>query len=511
MPVNQKNEKSGLLPSASSTTSPTLSHINSTRSHENQKISGHSIFNYWFVSLGIVYTIIVCGLATVAIGALIQDLAANVGRTSTDIGTVYVARGVGGIIGSFMSFPLFEHYNAVRSLMILHVVTFIAMMWLPVITDVVSLHIAYFVVGLVTAVIQAGSMVLLRKYHKEKAGPWLGAFGAAFCSAGLLVPAVQLVVPSFHYQFYVFSGIVFIGLIWLLLLPHIAEDIHDHHYHAHLVDKEEIEMAVREGKGQLERQLSVKQMVQRVEAGEINGNASEKSNNFDVRSHSYASVEGTDLNFEWVEDEEAPQPEEGKHYYVELVIATMIFFLIGGGDTVTFYLETYVDMTGVTDSESKAELLLIFFLFSLVGDILGIIGQIGVSDRGLSLQLLGMFTVGTIAMASVVLFPNSENVLWYGVAALGLSNAPSISYSFGLNNRLTSPTASSTAIIILGLNLGVSLIPYVTSLLWNWYDQPLYLPLSALICTAIAIPLLFIAPKLSYAQRPADSPAFITF
>lgn len=32
--------------------------------------------------------------------------------------------------------------------------------------------------------LQAGSMLLLRKIHRDDAGPWLGAFGASFVSAG---------------------------------------------------------------------------------------------------------------------------------------------------------------------------------------------------------------------------------------------------------------------------------------------------------------------------------------
>lgn len=457
-----------------------------TPSSEKDVKDSSASLKYWLISLGIVYTIIVCGLATVAIGALIEDLAANVGKLSTEIGTVYVARGVGGISGSIVSFPLFELYNAVRSLIILHMVTLMVMLWLPFITEEISLHIAYFLVGFVTAVIQAGAMVLLRKYHKEAAGPWLGAFGAAFCSAGLIVPAVQLCIPSLHGQFYAFSFIVFLGLLWLVLLPHIKEDIHWHHYHVHEI----VPVDQQPGHASVEVELA-------------------NSSVYSSPQSNYFSIDGHDA--EWVADEEAEQPPEGKHYKVELVIATMIFFLIGGGDTVTFYLETYVDETLVdTKPHSKAGLLLVFFLFSLLGDCLGIVGQIGVSDRGMSLQLLAMFVLGSSSMILVLMNPGDTNMLWFGVAGLGLSNAPSISYSFGLNNRLTSPTASSTAIIILGLNLGVSLIPYMTSLLWNWYDEPGYLPLSAALCTLVAIPLLFLAPKLSYIQR-VKTPPFLSF
>jgi hypothetical protein len=46
-------------------------------------------------------------------------------------------------------------------------------------------------------------MLLLRKVHKEKAGPWLGAFGASFVSAGKIqsvkVYGVPLLIQYFQY------------------------------------------------------------------------------------------------------------------------------------------------------------------------------------------------------------------------------------------------------------------------------------------------------------------------
>ena len=90
---------------------------------------------------------------------------------------MYVARGLGSIVGSFASAPVFDLYNAVGSLIYVYLIAAAVMAWIPFIRGLLSLHIAYFLIGALTSLISAGSILLLRKIHKEHAGPWLGALG----------------------------------------------------------------------------------------------------------------------------------------------------------------------------------------------------------------------------------------------------------------------------------------------------------------------------------------------
>lgn len=100
------------------------------------------------ISFSLVYCFIVCGLVTVALGAALQDLASNVGFHATDIGSIYVARGVGSVLGSLLSFYIFEYSNAVRALALTEVLTAGVTVAMPFITRLWTLHGAYFMIGM---------------------------------------------------------------------------------------------------------------------------------------------------------------------------------------------------------------------------------------------------------------------------------------------------------------------------------------------------------------------------
>lgn len=410
-------------------------------------------YTTFYISLSLVYCFIVCGLMTVALGATLEDLARNVGHEATDIGTIYVARGVGSVVGSILSFYVFEHCNAVMALIVNDFAIAVVSLFMPFISNLWTLHVAYMLVGGITSILQAGSMLLLRKVHKEKAGPWLGAFGASFVSAGIMVPAVQLLVPDLLWQYVLFTLAVVCGACWLLSLPSIREDINSVTSHT-LAD------------------------VGEMEEGSSNGK---------------------------VNDDPTTHPP---HFRAEMVVGAMVFFAIGGGDSLTFYLETYVDSNGSLQGCNKEVLLLFFFVFATVGDVLGILGQLDVTDKMLSLQTGLIFLTGATAMFIVIMNPVSHVALWIGVCIFGLCNAPSISYCFNIANRLSYPSATSTAMIMFGLSLGISLMPYFTSVVWETFDAPLALMYVGCLCSIVPIFLLYLAPSFSYLKGTHN---FITF
>lgn len=196
------------------------------------------------------------------------------------------------------------------------------------------------------------------------------------------------------------------------------------------------------------------------------------------------------------------------HYWAECVVAAMIFFAIGGGDSLTFYLETYVDSIPELQSCNKALLLLFFFVFATIGDVLGIFCQMGLTDRMLSFQAAVLFLTAASSMLLVIFYPTSPVSLWMAVCVFGLCNAPSISYCFNLANRLSEPSATSTSIIMLGLSLGVSLVPYLTSLVWHQFNLPLVLMFVGCSSAAFPVLLLCIAPSCSYLKNERN---FITY
>ena len=96
------------------------------------------------------------------------------------------------------------------------------------------------------------------------------------------------------------------------------------------------------------------------------------------------------------------------------MVAAMIFFAIGGGDSLTFYLETYVDTSAALTAHhvSKELLLLLFFAAATLGDVLGICAQLELSDHTLSLQAAGLFLLGASGLGLVLLQPASPTALW---------------------------------------------------------------------------------------------------
>lgn len=391
------------------------------------------------ISLSMVYCYMICGVVTVAIGATLEDLAADVGYTPTDIGTVYVARGVGSILGSFACFYVFVHHDPVLILAGSEIFTALSCFALPFVTSLRTLHVIYFVIGALNSVMQTGAMHVLRNVHGDKAGPWLGGLGACFVSAGVIVPGIQLLTQSLVVQYCIFGALICAGVVWLLLLP-------DLHRHMQRLYQESVEKAV------------------------------------------------TDGNVEDSNDGKGKIP----HYWAEVMVAFMIFCIIGGGDAVTFYIETYVNVTHVIKPSLKALVLLLFYLMAAVGNIFGILGQVGISDRMLSIQLLFFSLVGGLAMLVAGCYPESSTLLWVGVALYGLTTAPAVSYSFNIANRLSIHSAMSSAIVILGMSLGISLLPYYASYLWQLYDSPLVLIFVASGSILTTIPFLLLAPSVSY-------------
>jgi hypothetical protein len=100
-----------------------------------------------YISACLVYSFVVCGLVTVVLGAALEDLARDVGSEATAIGSIYVARGVGSVLGSFLSFYVFEYSNAVRALVVNEVLAAVVTATMPFITRLWTLHAAYFMIG----------------------------------------------------------------------------------------------------------------------------------------------------------------------------------------------------------------------------------------------------------------------------------------------------------------------------------------------------------------------------
>ena len=173
----------------------------------------------YLMGIGYMLAMGVCGVVLVALGSTLDDLAAKCGTTSTKIGTVFVTRGIGAIIGALGSSKLYlwfqGNYVLTGSLTFLTIL----LLCLPFNESVAMLHILFLLLGVGTAVTDTGCQIMTRKLHGKTAGPWLGANTVAFGISGALVPLVEIITTNLIAQYYVICFFVLAVALFVYFGP----------------------------------------------------------------------------------------------------------------------------------------------------------------------------------------------------------------------------------------------------------------------------------------------------
>jgi len=191
----------------------------------------------------------------------------------------------------------------------------------------------------------------------------------------------------------------------------------------------------------------------------------------------------------------ASSGEAKQTYEIETCLAIMVFWLVGGKVTATAYFTEFIQDTRILPFEDCALLIMVLWVAITFGRIAGIQDQRFLNRPRLYNHLCLFCLAGAIAMLLLLAFPSSRLVLWVGVGLYGFFNGPTVGYCYDLNNRLTVPSEVGMSIVMLGLNSGTSLVPYGTSLVWE-YLGPFTLMWALLVSHLIPIPLLFLAAYL---------------
>lgn len=193
------------------------------------------------------------------------------------------------------------------------------------------------------------------------------------------------------------------------------------------------------------------------------------------------------------------------HFHVEWALAIMVFWLIGGKVTSTAYIESYIDETGVVSSDDATFMIMVLWTMITIGRLAGLQDQRFTNTPRLYRHLSIILVGGTLAMSLVLIFPHRGVALWVGIAFYGLFNGPCVGYCYDLNNRITIATEKGMAIVMFGLNFGASLVPYLTTLVWEDMDQPYVLIWTIMLSMAVPLPLLWLTRTLTY--DPSVNPA----
>ena len=169
----------------------------------------------WIMGTGYMFAMGVCGLVLVALGSTLDDLASNIGMLSTSLGSVFIARGIGAILGAISSAKLYRSFpgNIVMTISLALITALLCI--LPFNKSYELLHVYFLLLGLNTAITDTGCQIMTRKLHGRAAGPWLGANTVAFGISGALVPIIEILTSKTTIQYYIISVIVGIIALWI--------------------------------------------------------------------------------------------------------------------------------------------------------------------------------------------------------------------------------------------------------------------------------------------------------
>ncbi|CAN0450096.1 unnamed protein product, partial [Ectocarpus sp. 12 AP-2014] len=137
----------------------------------------------------------------------LEDLAINCGTTSTKVGTVFVAKGAGTGVGALMSPKLYISVRGNTVLSVGLVILSAILLYFPFLSSVFTLHLAFFVQGLVVNILMTGCQIMTRKVHGDKCNLWTGANVVSLGLSSALFPVVAYLDDSLFDQYAILSGI----------------------------------------------------------------------------------------------------------------------------------------------------------------------------------------------------------------------------------------------------------------------------------------------------------------
>ena len=404
----------------------------------------------WRVSLSYMMAMGCCGIVLVAIGSTFEDLANQVNRKTTELGSLFIIRGCGSIIGTVSCSKLFVwiHGNYVLSCSL--GIIMMTLMMIPFSTASLQLHVLFFLLGLGCSITDTGCQLMTRKLHGKNAGPWLGSNSTVFGLSAAFVPFLELASDELIVRYVIFAAIVMISFSCMLL----------------------------------------------VARGNEAENDDEQSTLVPVAQYSDKTALGTTDKSMALVDISIP------HYHTEILIAIMLFCFVGGGVSCTAYLESYVDQTSAIDKKFKEKLFLALWLSITIGRFLGVYLQRFLSDDGIIFSTSILSLGGFFGMFLIFLFPTSSLALWTGTILYGLFHGPTVGYCQDLNNRLTLLNENSMAIVMFGLVCGASFIPFFTAYIWKRTEVPIAFIVVVGLSMLVPLPLLYLSNKVSYKKNP---------
>lgn len=195
------------------------------------------------------------------------------------------------------------------------------------------------------------------------------------------------------------------------------------------------------------------------------------------------------------------------HYHVEMVVSVILFFVIGGINSATTFIAQYVDSAEIISYEKEPQIIFVFWIMVTVGRLLGVLDQIFISTTTIPYHMGIALFVGIIGMIIAISAQYSGEALWVGMVVYGIGSGPIVGFCSDLISRVTYSSSVSYGMIMFGYNLGLAIVPYVTTLFWSrLYGEKCLL---VIILLTMALPMMILPSiqYLSYAYQETSSEA----
>jgi len=356
----------------------------------------------------------ILGITIVTLASTFNSLAENIGYVSSDCGTVFISRGFGCVAGSIASFLLYDRINAKYVIAVTLVPLNIIIGILPMNHNLDLLRFYYFLMGVFTAVIDFGLSKLTNLAYQKRAGPWLGWNNILFGLFGSIVPLLAIISKNdLHKQYIGLTILICILSAIFIAGPNV----------------------------QISQTVNYIFIVKEIPAT-VPSNSSSGT--------LVSSIRGT-----------AP------HYYVEIIAAIIFFCLYGGLNSATTFISQYVEVQNLMGSMDETRLIFTFWIMVTIGRFFGVIDQVKIKSASLAYHLSFLLFIGIISMIIIIGAEKSSAALWIGIVIYGLSNGPCFGMCTDVVSRLTRPSTLSSIILAFGTNLGLALVPFIATVIWD--------------------------------------------
>ena len=400
---------------------------------------------------------IIAGLLVSLNTFTIYQLAENVGQDTTDVGSIFVPYGAGLFVGLLSVKWKTIRLDTLMSCVLL--LTTVVLIVLPFNKSKTMLYPYQFVLGLVLAVIETGSMYQVRMIQGKAAGVWLGLTGSCLSVGFFLLPLVMVITKNNIYAEYVLVAIC-TALSGLVLL---------------VKTKRKCDVAATSG---TEKATEALQERRGIELSSVSGEAPTELPE--------ASLEAVCL----VDGRQASRQPKGSgnnpHYWVEISICLLFILFVGMENSIGVFLQQYLDENQALDAGNKNRYQMLFISTASASKLLVPAYQYYFPDPKkirLCLYTLNFFAF-LAALVWVLLTPvggataptvdfvssvskREQGAFTMFLAVNGLSTGGTMSLAYDVCNSLTFTSRTGVMFLTGSIYIGSSFFAWVFSSVWN--------------------------------------------